>query len=499
MQYLVSAEEMKRYDRNTMEKRGLPSLVLMERAALCACEEVCRLAGEEKPEEKRVLIAVGTGNNGGDGLALARLLGEKHYRVTVVCIGKEEKATEQWRKEREILRNYPVEVCSDFPEGEYTILVDALFGVGISRELQGEYLRAVQILNQKKGKKLALDMPSGIDTDTGRVLGDAFLADVTITFGFYKRGLFLYPGRSFAGEVKLADVGISSGSFYGQEPEWFFYEEEPERLLPVREAGGNKGTFGKVLIIAGSKNMAGAAVLAAKAAYRTGAGMVKVVTPEENRLILQQAVPEALLQTRQNLTDAFSWADVVVIGPGMGKEEAGENLLLQVLRDCSLPVVMDADALNLLAEKPEWCRLFQENPDREVILTPHMGELSRLTGEPIAVLKEKPVEYGRKLSEQSGAVVVVKDAVSCICRKEGSICVNVCGNSGMATAGSGDVLAGIIGGLLAQKMPAFEAASLGCYLHGKAGEKAAEEVGEYGCMAGDIIDRGLVHILKKLV
>ena len=160
---------------------------------------------------------------------------------------------------------------------------------------------------------------------------------------------------------------------------------------------------------------------------------------------------------------------------------------------------MDADALNLLAEKPEWCRLFQENPDREVILTPHMGELSRLTGEPVAVLKENPVEYGRKLSEQSGAVVVVKDAVSCICRKEGSICVNVCGNSGMATAGSGDVLAGIIGGLLAQKMPAFEAASLGCYIHGKAGEKAAEEVGEYGCMAGDIIDRGLVHILKKLV
>ena len=329
MEYLVTAAEMKQYDSNTIETLGIPGMVLMERAALESFRAIEARFGSLAPSEKRVFILAGMGNNGGDGLALARLLCDAGYRVWVKCVGEAAKASGQWKQQRSILTHYPVSFCENDQASdiEYTILVDALFGVGLSRTVEGEYAREIEAFNAKNGFKVALDIPSGIHSDTGMVLGCAVRADLTVTFGFVKRGLVLYPGVTYAGDIQKAEIGISEKSFMGQMPDMFYYNEDVEELLPKRDPSGNKGTFGKVLLVAGSMKMAGAAVLAAKAAYRIGAGMVKVISAPENREIIQVAVPEALYGTYEDLAAGLAWADVIVIGPGIGTgEEALENL-----------------------------------------------------------------------------------------------------------------------------------------------------------------------------
>lgn len=486
MKYLVTSSEMRHYDENTIEKIGIPACVLMERAALAAAELTeAHCAGGES---RYVLILCGTGNNGGDGLAVARLLAEKHFRVEVWCVGNQDKASPQWRQQRDILGKYPVEFTDTPGRREYAALIDALFGVGLSRDVENEYAEAVALFNRLEGWKLALDLPSGIHSDTGQVLGCAVRADATVTFGFCKRGLVFYPGCEYAGKVSTADIGISERSFYGRKPEMYAYDEEPLSLLPGRDRGGNKGTFGKILLVAGSLNMAGAAILAAKAAYRTGAGMVKVITCEENRIILQQAVPEALLGTPEDLEKSMEWADVIAIGPGLGKSDEALHCLERVIYGSKLPLLADADALNLLAEHPELKEVLagQGAEGRKLILTPHVGELARLAGQPVSVCKERLLHYGAALASALHAAVTAKDARTLICREKPGVCVNLSGCSAMATAGSGDVLAGITAALLAQGMEAFEAAAVGAYIHGRAGEKAAEKRGEYGCMAGDL-------------
>lgn len=485
VRYLVTAGEMKEYDSNTIDRIGIPGMVLMERAALAALDYLLK-----RWEKGNALILAGVGNNGGDGLALARLLAEKGWQVEIWCVGDPEKATGQWKAQRHILENYPVDFSSIPGRTEYTIMVDALFGAGLSRDITGEYARAVTEFQSREGFKLALDIPSGVDSDTGSIRGTAVKADATVTFGFQKRGLCLYPGCQWAGEIVLADIGITERSFFGREPETFTFTGEPEALLPHRAEDGNKGTFGKILLAAGSVNMAGAAVLAAKAAYRAGAGMVKVITPEENRVILQTAVPEALLGTRRELAESLEWADVVVIGPGIGKSQPAVNDLRQVLRYGEKPLVIDADGLNLLAESRELQQLLEEQgkKGRQIVLTPHVGELSRLTGVPVRELKTSLPAYGRELAKQFHVIVVAKDARTFVCREGGSAYCNLCGNSGMATAGSGDVLSGITGALLAQTEDAFTAAALAVYLHGKAGDAAAARKGRRGCMAGDIVE-----------
>jgi len=500
MKYIVSADEMKLYDRNTIEKIGIPAIVLMERAALSAFKRIRERLSDCgcKSGEGSVLVMAGMGNNGADGLALARLLAEEGIPTEVWCVGEEKRVTDLWKRQREILTHYSVEFSAKPGKKEYNILVDALFGVGLSRELEGSYKNAVECFSKLGGYRLALDMPSGIHGDTGKILGTAVYADETVTFGFCKRGLVLYPGCEAAGEVITAQIGITEAAFFGRNPEWFTYDEKPADLLPKRDRAGNKGTFGKVLLIAGSENMSGAATLAAKAAYRTGAGMVKVVTLPENREILQQTVPEALLQSGTDLTAQLQgWADVVVIGPGIGKDSRAYQLLEQVLKNCRLPMVIDADGLNLLAEHVELRDLCRETgkAGRNIILTPHMGELSRLTGKSVTVLKESPADCGKELAEELGAVVVAKDARTLVCACGEKVYVNLTGNSGMATAGSGDVLAGMLGALLAQGMKSYEAACAGVYLHGAAGDRAARELGEYGCMAGDLV--ALCDVMKE--
>lgn len=490
MRYLVTASEMRRYDGNTIERIGIAPCVLMERAALAAVEAV-----EEHcaglPGEKHILVMAGMGNNGGDGLAMARILSERDYRVEIWCVGDQEKASDQWRQQREILNSYSVEFTEKPKRQSYTVTVDALFGVGLSREVAGIFKEAIDLFQSCGGWKLALDLPSGIDSDTGRIWGCAVRADMTVTFGFCKRGLALYPGCEYAGSVRTADIGISPRSFFGREPEMYAYDEEAFCLLPRRDKSGNKGTFGKVLLVAGSENMAGAAVLAARAAYRAGAGMVKVITPETNRIILHQAVPEALVGTAEGLEESMEWADVIGIGPGLGKKGTALSCLKRVIRGSKKPLLVDADGLNLLSEHPELKALLAEQgmSGRSVVLTPHVGELARLTDICVAQCKQKLPDCGNELAAALHATVVAKDARTFICGEGRRTCVNLSGNSGMATAGSGDVLAGVIAAFLAQGMETFEAAAVGAYVHGYAGDAAAAEMGEHAVMAGDIAER----------
>lgn len=490
MKYLVTAQEMKEYDENTIEKIGIPGMVLMERAALAALSRIQDYLGQHRDRGNTVLILAGMGNNGGDGLALARLLAEENYKVEVWCVGDRKKASSQWLLQEAVLQNYPVRISSKAEQKEYTVIVDALFGVGLTREVAGMYAESIALLNRLEGYKLALDIPSGICADTGRILGCAVRADATVTFGFCKRGLVLGRGAEYAGRVITASIGITPRSFFGREPGMFYYDENILELLPKRARLGNKGTFGKALLVAGSVNMAGAAILAAKACYRAGAGMVKVITPEENRQILQTALPEALLGTMSELRSSLEWADVVAVGPGLGKGHEAKSCLQEILREGKHPLVIDADGLNLIAGDTQLRELLRTttaaNP--AVILTPHVGELARLMELSIPQLKNKLPTYAGRLAEELGITLVAKDAVTLVTGRKGPACVNIRGNSGMATAGSGDVLTGIIAALLGAGMGAFDAASVGVCLHAMAGDLAAAAKGEYGCMAGDIAE-----------
>ena len=484
MKYVVTAEEMRQYDRNTIEIIGLPGMVLMERAAIAAFELILG----HSPDS--VLIVCGMGNNGGDGLALARLLCEKGIATSVWCVGDKSRASEQWQRQYAVLQNYPVEFCNEAPLKTYTIMIDALFGVGLSREITGEYEEAISYLNNSRAFKLSLDVPSGICSDTGKVMGCAVKADCTVTFGFLKRGLLFYPGCEYAGEIHVAEIGIGKISFMGKEPGMFCFEEPVDELLPKRNPYGNKGTFGKVLLIAGSVNMAGAAVLAGKSAYRIGAGMVKILSPAENREIIQKNIPDAMYGTYDNLEISLAWADVLAIGPGLSQSPEAKIILTRAIEGSNIPLVLDADALNLLASDKELQIMLaaQGNKGRCIILTPHVGELSRLLGVSVTELKEKPWEYGMQLSRSLHAVVVVKDARTVTCMENYPVCINVKGNCGMAVAGSGDVLCGIISGLAAQNTKGFDAACMGVHIHAVTGDKTALIRGVHGMMASDIAD-----------
>ena len=323
MKYVVDAREMKLFEEAVIETMGMPSLALMERAALAVAEEIRAYAADRhlRTEEKRLLVVAGGGNNGADGLAVARILSLEDWQVTVYQAGSAGHCTREWERQYKIIGYYPVRMVSNWPREEYTIVVDALFGIGLSRQIQGEYAEIVKEMNRRKGFKLSVDVPSGIHASTGRIMGEAVRADLTVTFGWAKKGLLFYPGAEYTGRLAVKEIGINGTCFdaAGKKPEMFYYDEPVGKLLPPRRRDGHKGTFGKVLLIAGFDQMPGAAVLAARAAYHTGAGMVKVICPQENRGILQAAVPEALWAAPEDWQGGCEWADVIAIGPGLGK------------------------------------------------------------------------------------------------------------------------------------------------------------------------------------
>ena len=515
MRRIVNGPEMKALDRYTIDRMGVPSCVLMERAALAVVDEMERHFADTKQNE-RILCVCGGGNNGGDGVAIARILHLHGYAAEIYMMGNPDHRTEETRRQLEIAGNYQVPLVNNLELKEYTTIVDAIFGVGLDRAVEGRYRDVLSAMNQASAWKVAVDLPSGVSSSTGEELGIAFHADLTVTFAFGKTGLCLYPGKLFAGRVVTADVGIYENPELL--PEKCVLEKKDLRKIPKRIANGNKGTFGKVLVVAGSKGMCGAAYLCAEGAFAAGAGMVKILTDEENRIPLQTLLPEAMFADdsggEDTWADAAHWCDVIVIGPGLGQSEKSAQkteAFLSFAQKMGKPVILDADGLNLLSKNPKWKKYFYGS---QVICTPHLGEMSRLSEE---FMSRKP-ESSRPLSEkqasrlsipeiqkdligtaakfamQNGVVCVLKDASTVITGPEEDFCwINQSGNPGMATAGSGDVLSGILSGVLCAflsehdgRVKLAEMAALGVFLHGLAGDRAAQDKGTYGMKAGDI-------------
>ena len=487
---------MKAADSYTIREKKIPSLILMERAARTVVETVL----DRGFDLSRVCVVCGSGNNGGDGFAIARLLLEKGARVTAVMAGNPEHCTEETLRQIELFREAGGVVGNSFEEGEYSILIDAVFGAGLSRRVEGGYLACIQAMNRSGGVKLAVDVPSGVSTTTGEVATSAFKADLTVSFQCAKLGCALYPGRDYAGEVVVADIGVDVSGLEGDREVAYALEEKDARgMLPGRRPNSHKGDYGKALIIAGSRGMAGAAYLAALAAYRTGAGLVQIYTPEENRTILQTLLPEAIIRCydffdERELLRLLDWADVVSIGSGLGTSDKSRRILQTTLENVQVPCVVDADGLNLLAEHS---RYLDRLPHENFVFTPHMKEMSRIVRRTVEELQRDRMEILSQFTGENRVTCVLKDARTCVCRQGEHPFVNLSGNAAMAKAGSGDVLAGVITGLLAQGMPCFDGAVLGVYLHGLAGDAAREEKGAYSVLARDLTD-ALGAVLKRL-
>ena len=490
MYELVNSQEMKLYDKNTIETFGVPSAVLMERASLAIADAV---AGRFRRKNTKILIICGSGNNGGDGFAAGRILFLRGYSVEFLAPMQKDRMTEETALQRRIVEAYHIPVFSQLQGSSYDVIIDALFGIGLSRPLEGALGSLVHTLNELKAYKIAADIASGIFADTGEAPATAFYADLTVTFGFAQVGHLLYPGAEHTGELIVADIGIGRQSFLGKKPMGRYVSREcVKELLPMRKAYSNKGTYGRVLIIAGSKQMAGAAYFAAKAAYAAGCGLVRVLTAKENRNVLSAQLPEAIVnvyQTEREAADALEtylpWADAVLIGCGLSTDTVARSLVSGLLSHSEKKVVLDADALNLLSEDMRLLESFHGT----CIVTPHLKEMSRLVHKTVEEVSKDLPKSAQSFAQRYQAVCALKDARTVIGLPEGGFIVNVTGNHGMATGGSGDALAGYLAGFLAQNMPAGQAAALGVCLHGMAGDLAAEEKGAFGMTASDILNQ----------
>ena len=487
MRYLLNGNQMKKADQYTIQELGIPSMELMERAAK-RCVETMEA---EKLDLSKACIVCGSGNNGGDGFAIARLLKEKGYSVTVCFVGNESHRTDETKQQMSKLRETGVEIFKEYKEDEYSIIIDAMFGVGLSREIIGKYFQIIQKMNEAKAVKFAVDMPSGISANHGSVLGIAFRADITVTFQMEKLGLAIYPGKEYSGKVIVADIGIHTEKIIATEKTAYTYEKKEYcKFLPARKENSNKGTYGKLLVIAGSKGMSGAAYLNAKAAYMSGAGLVQIYTPEENRIILQQLLPEAIITTydifdKTELLNLLTWADAVCIGSGIGISERSRRILKATLEHVKVPCLIDADGLNLIAEHNAY---LQKIHHTDFVITPHMKEMSRLLHISVEELKQHRMDILDSFVQKSQWTCVLKDARTIVASVSEGNYVNMSGNSAMAKAGSGDVLAGIIAALLAQGLSCRKAAVLGAYLHGRAGDYARIDKGSYSVLARDLTE-----------
>lgn len=495
MQLWVNAAQMKAADQYTIQKLGVPSLELMEHAAQ-ACVQVLE---DEKVDLSHVCVVCGSGNNGGDGFAIARILQNNRYSVETFCVGNPEHYTEETQEQMYRLQECGGKITYGMPqEDSYSVVIDAVFGVGLSRKVEGRYRQVIEQMNRMRGTKFAVDIPSGLSATTGCILGCAFKADYTVTFQLKKIGLELSQGRTMAGRVIVPDIGISTDSICeDQEIVRTAGKDIYRKMLPDRPEDSNKGTYGRLLVIAGSKGMAGAAYLNAHAAYMTGAGLVRIYTSSDNREILQTLLPEAIITTyeeynKEELLSLLTWADGVCIGSGLGMSRLSEKILKTVIEYVKVPCLIDADGLNLLAENNNYLNQMAE---RRFVITPHMKEMSRLTGISVEELKADRIQILKDFSSRYRITCVLKDSRTLIASEEKGIRMNLTGNSAMAKAGSGDVLAGVISGWMVQGKEAEDAAELGTYIHGLSGDLAKFEKGVYSVMARDLIE----YISKALM
>jgi len=499
---VVKSYEMKEIDRYTIEEIGIPGIVLMENAAMSVVSETIQLL----KESNKVVICCGTGNNGGDGFAIGRILSCNNIKVSIIIIGDSGKIKGDAKINYDIARQLNIDIHEFNDErqmdelknivSDCDVIYDAIFGTGLCREVTGKYLEAIKIINRANAYRIAIDIPSGVNADDGQILGNSVCADKTVTFCLPKVGLLLYPGANYVGDLVVADIGIPNISIDRINSHTTIMDDNLARyFMPNRVKMSHKGSYGKVLVIAGTSKMTGAAVLTSLSAYRTGAGLVKTFIEESVSSVVTTKVPEAVVETysrannnisnedKNKLLEMIGWADTIAIGPGLGNDNITREILEIVISNFNKTVVVDADGINALSKDKE----ILNNRRCEIIVTPHLGEMSRLTDYDIGEITNNTIKVAVELSRTYKITCVLKSARTIISSPNGMVNINIYGNSGMATAGSGDVLTGIIVSLLGQGLNASDAAILGVYIHSKAGDKAKDDKGEHGLIANDII------------
>lgn len=489
---IPNVQQIKDLDAATINAEGIASFELMERAA----QKVANFIKARYTTKHPFIIFAGPGNNGGDGLAVARILGESGYCVQAYLFNTTNNLSDDCRHNRDLLTDHPdvafIEVTSQFEAPAITsgtIIIDSLFGTGLNKPLNGGYAALVSFINSQQAEVLSIDQPSGLmcEDNTYNVRSCIIRATTTLTFQLPKLSQLLADNHPFVGELHVLDIGLSQNAIDTMDCRFFLTEEaQVKHMLKSRSPFGHKGTFGHALLIAGKHGMAGAAVLCARACLKSGVGKVTIHTPRRNNDILQISVPEAVIShdsdenifTSPIVTDAY---DALAIGPGIGTDKRSAVAFIEQVSHTPIPLVIDADAINILGDHKGW---IQQIP-KDSIFTPHPGEMRRLgicNADSFSTLTE-----AIEIAQRHRFYIVLKGHNTAVCTPEGHVYFNPTGNSGMATAGSGDVLTGIISSLLAQKYPAEKACRLGVYLHGLAGDIAAKELGEESLTAQDII------------
>lgn len=501
---VCSAAEIRAIEKIAIEERGIPSLTLMEHAAAAVRDAVL------SSKRKTVAILCGPGKNGGDGFAAAKMLADAGLSVLVYALGSPDGRAEE-TQHYAALYTGEVRTRPDADLLRVDAIVDALFGVGFHGALAGDFHAAVELANRRRGLaaplRVAVDVPSGVNADSGEVEGIAFDAALTVTFTLPKAGLYLLPGTLYAGRVVTANVGIPLELLGGvQSPFGTIDRVMADMAMPIRRADAHKGDFGRLLVVGGSAEYPGAVGFAANAAVRTGAGLVTAAVPSGLYPIVAPKFAEAMprrmpedaggrfaseaLPGLLTLQDA---SQAVVIGPGLGRSDALNAMIPALLAPGKCPVVVDADGIFALAAHMDVLQALS----RAVILTPHDGEFARLTGGRFPPPGGLPrIECAREFAKTHRCLLVLKGHRTIVAAPDGHVFVNTTGNPGMARGGSGDVLAGMIGALLAQGLSPIHAAALGVFFHGSSGDLCANTIGEYGMTPTDMIAH-IPAVLKR--
>ncbi len=509
---VVAADEMREIDRRAMEEFGIPGAVLMENAGRGATDAIEEFISGEEIEN--ILIVAGKGNNGGDGFVVARHLVNRGIECEVCLIGKKSNVKGDAKGNLDAALKMGIEITEMGDNASILdsfikrsgLIVDAIFGTGLSKEVSGIYRGIIEAINFSSLPVVSLDIPSGLDSTTGRPLGLSVEADMTVTFCLPKVGLVLYPGADFVGELVLAGIGAPYELLESDELKTsLVLEENVEDVLLPREADSHKGSYGHLLIVAGSTGKSGAAAIAADAALRSGSGLVTVAAPASINDILEVKLTEAMTEPladgergtlgAEAVERAFKLLegkDALVLGPGISREAGTGEFVRKVAVNLDVPAVIDADGLWHLADDLEIIKKCKA----PLILTPHPGEMAKLLGVSSKEVQEDRIGISRKFAEKYGCWLVLKGARTIIAAPDGNVYINTTGNPGMASGGTGDALSGMIGSFLGQGCTPPESALLGVYLHGYAGDLAAEEKGEASLIATDIIGK-LPEVLKE--
>ncbi|MBM4128712.1 MAG: NAD(P)H-hydrate dehydratase [Nitrospira sp.] len=502
---VVTSSEMREIDRKTIQEHGIDGLVLMERAGMAVVARIKEVFGR-----KKVIVVSGSGNNGGDGLVVARNLHNEGWDVKAFLTAKPEDlkgdALSQYTSAVKFgVDIKPVKELLNKPSliTAHTIIVDALLGTGLSKKVTGTIAQVISFLNNSKVPIVSVDIPSGISSDTGQIMGEAIKAGVTVTFGLPKRGHLLFPGAEYSGKLFIEDIGFPKSLLDSEElGVELLTREDIGPLIPERRRYSHKGDYGHVLIVAGSRGKTGAALMAAKACLKSGAGLVTIGIPESLGKVFQSRVTEEMTLMLPDRGDGTlaeeavktilgflgETADVLAIGPGIGVSDDTKEIIKTLIEHSGNPLVIDADGINCLKGEKK----ILKRAEMPVILTPHPGEMARLIDDPsigIREIEKDRITTASTFARELNTHLVLKGVPSLIVAPDGKTYINSTGNPGMATAGTGDVLTGMIAGFLSQKLSALNAAILGVYLHGLAGDLAVSEKGEYSLVASDIIEK----------